>query len=103
TQILLVNPSDNALTGSVQFFNSLGQNATVSVNGQVKNNFSYSIPARSSQKLQTAGTGTSITAGWVGVVPSAGTVAPLGSAIFSFRNAGVTVSEAGVPAAPPAA
>ena len=44
------------------------------------------------------GTGTGGTVGSVRVGPAAGTNAPSGLAIFSFRNQEATVAEAGVPA-----
>ena len=101
TQVVLVNPGDTPLTGIVQFRDLSGQPAAVSVSGQSSTSFAYSIPARSSQKLQTSGATGSILTGSVRVVPSTGTVSPSGLAIFSFRNSGTTVAEAGVPAVPP--
>src|SRR5438093_1142167 len=62
--------------------------------------FSYSIPARGSQKLQTSGTGSTILSGSVRATPAANGPAPSGLAIFSFRNNGKTVAEAGVPVSP---
>ena len=100
TQVVLVNTGDSVLSGTVQFRNPAGQAATVSVGSQAGTSFNYSIPARSSQKLPTAGAGSAILTGSVQVVPAAGTSAPSGLAIFSFRNNGVTVAEAGVPAVP---
>jgi len=100
TQIVLVNPTDNVLTGSIQFRDQAGQASNLSVNGQ--NSSSYSIPARSFQKLQTSGTGSSILSGSVRAIPAANGTAPSGVAIFSFRNDGKTVAEAGVPASPAA-
>ena len=90
TQVILVNPSDEALTGSLQFFSSDG----VLVSG-----FSYSIPAHGSFRLQSAGTSDGLTTGSVRVVPAADNATPSGVSIFSFRNAGVTLTEAGIPAA----
>ena len=95
---MLVNPGDNVLTGTVQFFDQLGQTAAVNVSGQTNSSFLYSIAPRSATKLQTAGTGTGGTVGSVRVGPAAGTNAPSGLAIFSFRNQEATVAEAGVPA-----
>ena len=63
TQILLVNPGDTLLTGTVQFLNQSGQAATVVANGQSSTTFAYSLPPRTSQKLATAGTASSILAG----------------------------------------
>ncbi len=98
TQIVLVNPGDSLITGTVQFLNPSGGTAGVVVNGQANSSFAYSIPARSSQKLQTAGAAPSTQAGSVRVIPDSRAAAPSGLAIFSFRNAGITVTEAGVPA-----
>jgi len=100
TQIVLANPTDSVVTGTVQFRDPSGAPATVNVNNQTGASFPYSIPPRSSQKLQTAGTGLSTAAGSVRVVPGANSPAPFGIAIFSFRNRGTTVSEAGISAAP---
>jgi len=101
TQVVLVNRGDSVLTGTVQFLNPSGAAATVTVNGQTNSSFPYSIPARSSQKLQTSGAGTAILSGSVRAVPATNTASPTGLAIFSFRNRGITVAEAGVTAVPP--
>jgi sugar lactone lactonase YvrE len=92
TQIVLVNPTDRVLTGTVQFRGPAGQNVTLA-------DSAYSIPARASQRLQTLGTSSSISTGSVRIIPAGGT-APTGAAIFSFRNNGITVAEAGVSAVP---
>jgi hypothetical protein len=56
TQILLVNPSDAAMSGSIQFTNDNGQPVTVG------STTTYSVPRRSSQKIATPGTAASTTA-----------------------------------------
>src|SRR5262245_56079608 len=96
TQFILVNPTDNVLTGMVQFRDPSGRAAVLTVNNQSNSAFAYSIPARSSQKLQAEGTGNSGIVGSVQIVPAANTSAPFGAGILSFRNGGVTVSEASV-------
>jgi hypothetical protein len=101
TQIILVNPTDNTLSGNVQFRNPNGQAVTVSIAGQAGNTFPYSIPPRGSQKLQMSGTSAAILSGSVRVVPAANGVAPSGIAVFSFRSGTTTISEAGVPAVAP--
>jgi photosystem II stability/assembly factor-like uncharacterized protein len=83
TQILLVNTTEAAMTGSVQFSSGMSAN--------------YNIPARSSTKVRTTGVG-SLETGSVQVLPSGGTRTPAGVAVFSLVNGGVTVTEAGVPA-----
>lgn len=103
TDVILVNPTDSILTGSVQFFSqgetgTPGAAATLVVNGASGSSFSYSIPARSSFKLQTSNPDGGTRAGSVQVSPGAGTRAPSGLVVFSFRSGGVVVSEAGVQA-----
>ena len=101
TQIVLVNPSDNTLTGRIEFF---GQGTpsfaalpvTLIANGESASSFDYTIPRQSSFKLVTAGVPSLTSAGSVRVVPTQG-VAPSSLVIFSFKPAGITVSEAGVP------
>ena len=98
TQVVVVNPTESPLTGTVQFLNPSGGPATVVVNQQSANNFSYSVPARSSQKLQTSSATVAIAHGSVRVVPTANQSTPSALLIFSFRKDGITVAEAGVPA-----
>jgi hypothetical protein len=66
----------------------------VTIAGQTTSAFSYSIPARSSRALRTAGLGTAIQVGSVRMIPSGTSRTPSGLGIFNFQN----VSEAGVPA-----
>lgn len=106
TQILLVNPTDDTMTGTVRFIgqgskSAPAEPATVTIGGQSGSIFNYTVPGRSSRRFQTAGSGASAGVGSVRVIPSANGKAPSGLAIFSFRKAGVTVAEAGVSAAQP--
>jgi len=98
TQIVLVNPTDQALSGTVQLRNPQGQNiiALGSFSGFSK----YSIPPRSSVKLQTSNASTSTQTGAILVTPDNNGTTPSGVVVFSFKNQGVTVSEAGVQAEP---
>ncbi len=86
TQMLLVNPTDAPMTGSIQFASAPAQN--------------YSIAGKSSVNVATSGLGTTVVTGSVRVVPSAGSNAPSGIAVFSFKNGGITVMQTGVPALP---
>jgi hypothetical protein len=101
TEIVLVNPGNTALTGAVQFRSPGGSLETVTVNGAANSVFPYSIPPRTSLRLQTNGGTSTITSGSVVVIPDTGMAAPSGVSIFTFRNSTATVSEAGVPSAPP--
>jgi hypothetical protein len=101
TQIVLVNPTDSTISGSIQFFgqgsgSTPGAPVPITANGQNALSFSYSIPRQSSFKLVTAGTASATAAGSVHVTP-ANSAAPSSLAIFSYNPAGITVSEAGVP------
>ncbi|PYS44838.1 MAG: hypothetical protein DMG13_33245, partial [Acidobacteria bacterium] len=100
TQVILVNPSDALLTGSVQFRDPSGENATVTVNGHAGSSVAYSIPARSSLKLRTSGDSSALIVGSVRVVPATGSTSPSGLGIFSLQSGGITVAEAGVPDVP---
>jgi Reeler domain len=102
TQIVLVNAAATALTGTIQFFGEgtatvAGAPLTVTAGGQTATSFNYSIPPKTSFKLATAGVLPATVKGSVRVTPSGGTAAPSALAIFSFKQGGITVSEAGVP------
>jgi hypothetical protein len=105
TRVILVNPTDATLTGSMQFF-SQGSAATpggaivLTANGTTSDTFNYSIPPRSSYKLETSATGANVLVGSVRVTPATGNLAPSGLVVFSFKSNGITVSEAGVAAMP---
>ena len=100
TQLVLVNPLDVTIGGTVEFFEPDGDPGSLMVEGEIGGNFPYSIPARSSQRLRTSGTGSVVQAGAIRISPSQGDVAPSGLAVFSFKTDGITVSESGVPALP---
>jgi hypothetical protein len=105
TQVLLVNPTDSPISGSVQFFGPGSSTTpatplTLSVNGQTAAAFNYTILSRSSVNLTTAGFGTATQTGSVQVTPTSGSNAPSGFAVFSFSSNGVTVSQASVAAQP---
>ncbi len=103
TQVVLVNPSDEPMNGTVQFLGqgsatSPAQPVEVSIDSVSSSTFNYSIPPRSAQRLRTAGGEGAPRVGSVRITPAPNTKTPSGLAIFSFKNAGVTVTEAGVPA-----
>jgi hypothetical protein len=97
TQILLVNPTDGALSGSVQFTDQNGAKTNVTVAGSTSSSFKYAVPAGSSQKLVTAGAAAATASGSVQIVPDGGGTVPVALVVFSYRPAGVTVTQAGVP------
>jgi hypothetical protein len=89
TQVILANPTDDALSGTGQFYSTQGGST-----------FNYAIAPRGSYVFKTAGTGPAVRTGWVRVVPNSGTKTPSGLLVFSFKHDGITVAEAGVPASP---
>src|SRR5262249_8318222 len=104
TQIILTNPGDAALSGTVQFFGpgSTSQSASplnIAVNGSSAATFPYTIPPRSSVHLVT-GNADSVLIGSVRVIPATNNAAPGAFAIFSFKQNGITTTEASVLAAP---
>jgi len=101
TQFFLINPSDEAITGTLRFLEQGGAGAiaqpmSVTINNASRTSLAYSIPPRSSRLFSTAGTGSGIRVGTAQATPNMSSVAPVGVAVFSFKQNGVTVSEAGV-------
>ncbi len=88
TQVLLVNSGNTPLSGSVEFRDDQGT--------LIGTASSYTIPARSSQKIEATATSTTIEVGSVRIVPSGSQSAPVAQVVFSFKPASVTVSQAGV-------
>ncbi len=105
TQVVLINPTDSPITGTVRFF-SQGNSTTpgaltsVTINGATANTFSYTIAPRASVKLVTSGTSEPPVSGWVQVSPAPNNVAPGGLVIFTSHPTDTTVSEASVAAIP---
>jgi hypothetical protein len=105
TQVVLVNPTDQPLNGTIEFFSqgtatASGMLVSLTVNGQSGSSFPYAIPARTSRRFETSGSGSSPRVGSVRVTPTTGSRTPAGLLIFSYVNGGITVSEASVPASP---
>src|SRR4030095_11390110 len=56
---------------------------------------SYMLLPRTAQKLRTNGTGP-LTTGFVRLTPAAGSSSPVSTSVFSYRQNGITVTEASV-------
>src|SRR5262249_49374223 len=69
-----------------------------SADGNVAGSFTYSIPAHSSFRLRTVANSSDVRVGSVRLTPDANSGTPSGVGVLSFRNGGVTVTEAAVPA-----
>src|SRR5262249_36386080 len=102
TQILLINPTDDMMSGTVQFFGTgspttTAQPQSVTIAGQTSSTFTYVIPGRSSRRFVTSGQTDATAVGSVRVVPAANSGTPSGVSVFSVKSGATTVSEAGVP------
>jgi hypothetical protein len=97
TQVLLVNPTDSSMTGSLQFLDGKGTATNVTIGSQTDSSFDYSVPKRTAQKLQTLGTAASTSAGSIRIIPTSGGAVPTPLVLFSNSSGGITVSQAGVP------
>ena len=106
TQIVLVNPTDREIGGSVRFFGQ-GRGSSVAPqvslmldDGRIGSEFSYAIAPRSSRRLRTTNPAGVLHGGSARVVPDTGAAAPTALVIFSLEKDDVTVSEAGVASRP---
>jgi glucose/arabinose dehydrogenase len=97
TNVVLVNPTDGAITGDLRVFAGSGQPLAVTLNGVSGSVFNYSIAPRSATSFQSSGTGSSVASASVAINPTAGGK-PSAFAIFQYASGGVTVSAATVPA-----
>ena len=106
TQIILVNPTDRTITGTVGFLGpGSGTTAAPPViltldDGRTGSSFDYSIAPRSAQRFTTANPPGGAAVGSVRATPDSGNTTPAGLVVFSFASGGKTVSESGVPALP---
>ena len=102
TQFVLVNPSDQAISGTLSFYGqgtagAPAPNLSMNIDGAVVSQVAYSIPAHSSKRFSTRNTSSEMKVGSARATPAGFSTAPVGAAIFSYHNAGITVSEAGTP------
>ena len=106
TQVILVNPTDRTITGTVGFLGPGSDTAAAAPaivtldDGRTGSDFAYSIAPRSAQRFTTSNPPGGLAVGSVRATPEGGTATPSGLAVFSFASGGKTLSEAGVPALP---
>jgi TonB family protein len=87
TQIILVNPGDSPISGTARLVGSSGESLDT---------FPFLIPRHGSFKQPTPGTGAAVRSGSIQITPNVDNPAPVSVAIFSYRPANVTISEAAV-------
>src|SRR5207244_3206793 len=94
TEVLLANPTDSVLQGTIQFLDQSGSPAPVNIDGQVSDTFSYEIDPGGATKLVTSGFQAASQAGSILIVPAAQNFDPLAASVISFQKNGVTLSQA---------
>jgi hypothetical protein len=102
TNIILVNETEDVLSGTIQPRDAAGNGTLLDLDGKVSDRFAYSIAPRSSEKFQASNGGDGIQTGSVQIIPAPGMPGPTALAQISYRNAGVTLTETSVQALPPA-
>jgi hypothetical protein len=103
TQVLLVNPSDMEISGTIEFYDSgddvtPGAPVTLTLNGQTAQSFPYDIQPHAAAKFDTSGDGSVVQVGSVHITPDLGSITPAGYNLFSYRQDGVMVSQSSVSA-----
>src|SRR5262249_39933714 len=98
---VLLNTTDQPLTGTIQFYDEGAGTAAAPIpvaidNESKSSSYQYTIPPRSSKKLETSGQDTAVSVGSVRVTAASGSSAPVGVKFFSSTNSAVRVSEASV-------
>jgi hypothetical protein len=101
TTVFLMNTSSGTETGTLRIFADDGSALSVHAIGAVADSsFTYTIPANGTFLFETDGSAADVKIGWIQVSPTTG-AAPSGAAVFRLSQAGVIVTESGVPAATP--
>jgi hypothetical protein len=99
TAIILLNPTDDSISGTVRFLSPEGTDQSLSVEGINASSVVYSIPPRTSRELQATGGDSTLVGSFV-VQPDQNQVTPSVSTVYAYVADGVTVSTAGSPAIP---
>jgi hypothetical protein len=104
-QVILINPGDTPISGSIQFWGQGNRNSNpkpvkVLINGSNDSSFSYAIPAHSALKMTTRKSRDNIETGSIHVDPASGSGMPSGLAIFSYAQNGITTTAASIAALP---
>jgi hypothetical protein len=102
TAILLMNTSEQAQSGVLEFFASDGSPLSVrQAGGGSSSRFPYSIERSGVFVLESDGASAATRAGWVRLTPAEGQSSPAGAGIFRLGMRGIVVSESGISAAIP--
>jgi hypothetical protein len=104
TQILLVNTTDEQISGEVRFISPNGTPVEVALGdgSSSASTVAYDIPSRGFRQIATAAAGDVVQTGWIEVVPSDGTNTPHGQAILNLRNGITIISQSSIEGQRPA-
>jgi hypothetical protein len=95
--MLLLNVSDESISGTVRFLSPAGFDETVNLDFISGSTFVYSIPPRTSRKLRAVGQ-SSMLVGSVVVTPDQGQFAAIVSTVYAYASNGITISSTGAAA-----
>jgi hypothetical protein len=102
--VILVNSTDNTLSGSLQFFGQPiqpGNTLPVDVNS-TGSFISYVVPPQGEVTIRLQGASDAAKVDSVRITPSSGTAVPQGFSLFSYKSSlGVTTSETMIPSVTP--
>jgi hypothetical protein len=99
TDIILLNPTDNVLTGTLRFFSAGGQAENTNLDGIDSSTTTYSIPARSAHRMVATGSNSTSTGSFI-ATPDDQQAAPAVATIYTYIQDGITVSATGSIAGP---
>ena len=99
TEIILLNPADDPITGIVRFLSPDGNDQSLTVDGMTGSTVVYSIPAGSSRKLSATGDSSTLIGSFV-VTPDKGKVVASVATVYVYASNGVTLSTTGAAAGP---
>jgi O-glycosyl hydrolase len=99
TSLFLLNTSTNVETGRIQIIDNNGIPMAVNqVGGTSDSSFRYAIPPNGNYQFQTDGFPVDAKAGWLRLIPDAGTLTPVASGVFRYNPEDVLVTESGIAA-----
>ena len=99
TQLLLLNPSSQSISGTIALTDSNGNPLSLSSNGSTASSFPYAIDPQGAFRADLTGSNNT-TSGYALVTPDSGSLAPSGSALFQVRSNDALVTEAAVASTP---
>jgi glucose/arabinose dehydrogenase len=95
TDIILLNQTDELISGMVRLLSPSGQDQAVMIDGMNVSSVVYIVPARSSRKLRATGEVSTLSGSFV-VTPDENQFAPAVATVYTYAADGVTTSATGL-------